>query len=174
MSERELDVVVVGAGPAGEVAAGELGRAGLAVALVERELVGGECSYWACMPSKALLRPGEILREAGRVPGVRVEGLDAEAVLRRRDEVVHGLDDTPMLPWLEERGVELVRGEARLDGPAGPHKTGSSTNRGSTPADADASRSAGLSPSRRSRRNHMTVVSVRGIGSTVPAVRSDT
>jgi dihydrolipoamide dehydrogenase len=114
--ERSFDVVVLGAGPAGEVAAGRLGEAGLAVAVVEAELVGGECSYFACMPSKALLRPGELLAEARRVPGVRAEGLNAAAVLARRDEVIHELDDSSQLPWLEARGVTLVRGRGRLDG----------------------------------------------------------
>jgi dihydrolipoamide dehydrogenase len=119
MSEKTFDVIVVGAGPAGEVCVGDLGAAGLSVALVERELVGGECSYWACMPSKALLRPAEALAEARRIPGAReaVQGeLDAAAVLRRRDEVIHDRDDSRMLPWLEERGVQLVRGVARLAG----------------------------------------------------------
>jgi len=116
MAERSFDVVVIGAGPAGEVAAGRLGEAGLEVALVEKHLVGGECSYYACMPSKALLRPGQLLTEIGRVPGVRAEGLDVAAVLARRDEVIHDLDDSVQLPWLEQRGVTLVRGQGRLDG----------------------------------------------------------
>jgi pyruvate/2-oxoglutarate dehydrogenase complex dihydrolipoamide dehydrogenase (E3) component len=112
-----FDVIVIGAGPAGEVAAGKLAERGRAVALVERELIGGECSYWACMPSKALLRPGELLDEVGRVPGV-AEGaaIDAAAVLARRNEVIHGLSDETQLPWLKERGVTLLRGEARLTG----------------------------------------------------------
>ncbi len=113
MSEREFDVVVLGAGPGGEVAAGRLGERGLSVALIESHLVGGECSFYACMPSKALLRPAQALAEVRRVPGAReaVTGeLDAAAALARRDEAIHHLKDDAQLPWVRAHGIELFRG----------------------------------------------------------------
>jgi pyruvate/2-oxoglutarate dehydrogenase complex dihydrolipoamide dehydrogenase (E3) component len=113
---REFDVVVLGAGPAGEVVAGRLAEGGATVAIVEEALVGGDCSFYACMPSKALLRPVEVANEVRRVAGLAVSPIDAAAVLRRRDEVIHDLDDSGQLPWLEQRGVVLVRGSGRIAG----------------------------------------------------------
>ena len=116
------DVIVIGAGPPGENVAARAHRGGLSVALVEHELVGGECSYWACMPSKALLRPVELVAQAGKLPGLTAQ-LDPAAVFARRDYFVgadpdkpFGHDDAGQVSWVEGAGLELVRGHARLAG----------------------------------------------------------
>ncbi|WP_028708467.1 dihydrolipoyl dehydrogenase family protein [Propionicicella superfundia] len=113
------DVIVVGAGPVGENVADRTTRGGLRTALVEGERVGGECSYWACMPSKALLRSGAALRAARAVGGAAqaVTGdLDVGAVLARRDRLTHGGDDTSQVEWVASAGIELIRGHGRLAG----------------------------------------------------------
>jgi pyruvate/2-oxoglutarate dehydrogenase complex dihydrolipoamide dehydrogenase (E3) component len=112
---REVDVVVIGAGAVGENVADYAHRAGLSTALVESELVGGECSYWACMPSKALLRTADAVVAARRLPGVTAE-FDVQAVLKRRDAIAHGWDDASQVDWAEGAGIPVVRGRARLAG----------------------------------------------------------
>ncbi|MFV0286574.1 MAG: dihydrolipoyl dehydrogenase family protein [Demequina sp.] len=112
-----FDVIVIGAGPVGENAADRAKRGGLSVAIVEAELVGGECSYWACMPSKTLLRPGAARAAAAGVPGVPELGpLDAAAVLAWRDSVTGEGDDSGQEDWLNSAGITLVRGHGRIAG----------------------------------------------------------
>ncbi|MFE2937881.1 dihydrolipoyl dehydrogenase family protein [Streptomyces sp. NPDC059255] len=116
----EYDVVVLGAGPVGENVADRARAAGLSVAVVESELVGGECSYWACIPSKALLRPALARAEARRVPGLSESArgpLDAAAVLAHRDYFTAHWKDDGQVGWLEGTGAVLHRGHGRLDGP---------------------------------------------------------
>ncbi len=111
-----FDVIVVGAGAAGENAADRASRTGLRVALVENELLGGECSYWACMPSKALLRPGAVLAEAAEVPGLGGTTLDLAAAFAYRDQVAAHWHDEGQVAWAEGAGLTVVRGSARLTG----------------------------------------------------------
>ncbi|MCP9205805.1 dihydrolipoyl dehydrogenase family protein [Streptomyces sp. NEAU-Y11] len=116
----EYDVVVLGAGPVGENLADRSRAAGLSTAIVESELVGGECSYWACIPSKALLRPVIARADARRAPGLRqaVGGpLDDAAVFAHRDYFVSDWKDDGQIGWLDSAGIDLLRGHGRLTGP---------------------------------------------------------
>jgi pyruvate/2-oxoglutarate dehydrogenase complex dihydrolipoamide dehydrogenase (E3) component len=119
MADR-YDALVIGAGPVGQVCAGELADGGMSVAIAELELVGGECSYWACIPSKTLLRPGEALEAAREAPGAKeaVTGsLDLGPALEWRDFMTSSWDDTGAVGWLDDKGIDLLRGEAKVAGP---------------------------------------------------------
>jgi pyruvate/2-oxoglutarate dehydrogenase complex dihydrolipoamide dehydrogenase (E3) component len=116
MADETYDVIVIGAGPTGENAADRAVKGRLTAVIVEAELVGGECSYWACMPSKALLRPADVVAEAGAVRGVAGARLNPAEVLARRDDFAHGWKDDGQVDWLKSAKIDLVRGHGRLVG----------------------------------------------------------
>jgi pyruvate/2-oxoglutarate dehydrogenase complex dihydrolipoamide dehydrogenase (E3) component len=116
MADETYDVIVIGAGPTGENVADRAVRGGLTAVVVEAELVGGECSYWACMPSKALLRPADVVAEAGAVRGVAGARLNPAEVLARRDSFTHGWKDDGQVEWLTGAKIDLVRGHGRIAG----------------------------------------------------------
>jgi pyruvate/2-oxoglutarate dehydrogenase complex dihydrolipoamide dehydrogenase (E3) component len=116
MADETYDVIVIGAGPTGENVADRAVKGGLTAVIVEAELVGGECSYWACMPSKALLRPADVVAEAGAVRGVAGARLNPAEVLARRDSFAHGWKDDGQVEWLTGAKIDLVRGHGRIAG----------------------------------------------------------
>jgi pyruvate/2-oxoglutarate dehydrogenase complex dihydrolipoamide dehydrogenase (E3) component len=116
MAER-FDAIILGMGPGGEDVAGRLLSAGKKVALVEKELLGGECAYWACMPSKTLLRPPEVKGEASRAVGTGTPELDLKDIFDYRDYIIRNLDDSGEVKSYEEKGATVIRGEGRLNGP---------------------------------------------------------
>jgi pyruvate/2-oxoglutarate dehydrogenase complex dihydrolipoamide dehydrogenase (E3) component len=149
MSEH-FDVIVIGAGPAGEVAASQLNTQGLRTALIERELVGGECAYWACIPSKTLLRPAEVRGEAERTAGTCAPEQSWEQIAEYRDFMIRHLDDTAQIDGYEKQGVRVYKGDGKLAGPGRVEVAGETLETDriviATGSDARIPKIAGLEP----------------------------
>src|SRR3954471_15612075 len=114
---EKFDAIILGMGPGGEEVAGRLLNADKKIAVVERELLGGECAYWACIPSKTLLRPPEVKSEATRTFGTSTPELYLETIFDYRDYIIRNLDDSGEVTSYEEKGATVIRGEGRLVGP---------------------------------------------------------
>src|SRR5439155_22003225 len=115
----EFDVVVIGAGPPGENAAGRAVDNGFTAAIVEERLVGGECTFYGCVPSKTLIRPGDVIAAARRVPGAAeaiTGSIDVQAAFAQRDYMTSSWSDRTQTPWLDSVGIALYRGHGRLAG----------------------------------------------------------
>ena len=138
MAEK-YDAVILGTGPGGEAVAGRLLSGGKKIAIVEKELIGGECAYWACIPSKTLLRPPEAKSEARRAFGTSTPTLTLEEVFDYRDFMIRNLDDSGQVESYEGKGVTVVKGEGRIAGPgrskrtAGPWRPITSSSRPAPP-----------------------------------------
>jgi pyruvate/2-oxoglutarate dehydrogenase complex dihydrolipoamide dehydrogenase (E3) component len=117
VAEERYDAVVLGMGSGGEVAAGKLLSGGKSVAVIERELIGGECAYWACIPSKTLLRPPEIRGEARKAFGTDTPTLELEDLFDYRDWMIRNLDDSGQVEGFKGKGAKVIKGEGRISGP---------------------------------------------------------